>query len=130
MTLELPLALSDRKPEGIRRTPWEILEHMQIAQRDICSQLGMADAFTGAADFSGMDGSRELFIGDVFHKAFVSVDENGTEGEGGTAAHMPCMQDRDHPVHRTGDGSELRSILWITQWGRKRSPNEKSNKGG
>jgi serpin B len=117
MTLELPLALSDRKPEGIRRTPWEILEHMQIAQRDICSQLGMADAFTGAADFSGMDGSRELFIGDVFHKAFVSVDENGTEGEGGTAAHMPCMQATevklDHPFIFLIRDIETGTILFI-----------------
>jgi hypothetical protein len=72
MTWELPPVLSDQKPEGIRRTPWEILEHMQIVQRDIRSHLGMADAFTGAADFSGMDGTRELFIDDVVHKTFVS----------------------------------------------------------
>lgn len=53
--------------------------------------LYMPDAFVfGAADFSGMDGTRELFIGDVFHKAFVSVDENGTEGGGATAVPMPC----------------------------------------
>jgi serpin B len=66
------------------------------------TDLGMPDAFVfGAADFSGMDGSRELFIGDVFHKAFVSVDENGTEGGGGTAAQMPCALSTkvklDHP---------------------------------
>jgi len=55
------------------------------------TDLGMPDAFVfGAADFSRMDGSRELFIGGVFHKAFVSVDENGTEAGGGTAAPMPC----------------------------------------
>jgi serpin B len=53
------------------------------------TDLGMPDAFVfGVADFSEMDGSRELFIGDVFHKAFVSVDEIGTEVAGGTAAPM------------------------------------------
>ncbi len=43
------------------------------------STLGMGIAFTSDADFSGMDGNHDLFIQDVVHKAFVSVDEAGTE---------------------------------------------------
>jgi len=51
--------------------------------------LGMPDAFSrGAADFSGMDGTREFFIGEVIHKAFVSVDEAGTEAAAATAVIM------------------------------------------
>ena len=49
--------------------------------------MGMPDAF-GPADFSGMDGSRNLFVGDVFHKAFMAVDEAGTEAAAATAVVM------------------------------------------
>jgi serpin B len=43
------------------------------------STLGMGVAFTPDADFSGMNGDHNLLIQDVLHKAFVSVDEAGTE---------------------------------------------------
>ena len=41
--------------------------------------LGMRDAFSSRADFSGMDGTKNLFLGLVLHKAFVEVNEEGTE---------------------------------------------------
>jgi serpin B len=53
--------------------------------KDALSQLGMAEAFSDGADFSGMDGNKDLFIQDVLHKAFVSVDEAGTEAAAATA---------------------------------------------
>ena len=50
--------------------------------------MGMPLAFSEMADFSGMTGNRDLFIMDVVHKAFVSVDEEGTEAAAATAVVM------------------------------------------
>ena len=50
--------------------------------------MGMPTAFTGLADFSGMDGTRNLYISDVIHDAFVNVDEQGTEAIAATVVGM------------------------------------------
>lgn len=47
--------------------------------------LGMKDAFTTGADFSGMDGGRDIMIDRVIHQALVAVDERGTEAAAATA---------------------------------------------
>jgi len=52
---------------------------------EVLSAMGMPIAFTGGADFSGMNGSQDLFIQGVLHKAFVAVDEEGTEAAAATA---------------------------------------------
>jgi serpin B len=55
---------------------------------ELLKSLGMPLAFSEQADFSGMDGQRDLFIGEVFHNAFVAVDEAGTEAAAATAVEM------------------------------------------
>jgi serpin B len=54
--------------------------------QDVLREMGMPAAFEpGLADFSGMDGSRDLYIDEVIHKAYVGVDEEGTEAAAATA---------------------------------------------
>jgi serpin B len=60
----------------------------EFGLRETLAGLGMPTGFSSQADFSGMDGTRELFISDVVHKAFVSVDEEGTEAAAATAVIM------------------------------------------
>ncbi|MCB9857577.1 MAG: serpin family protein [Phycisphaerales bacterium] len=64
---------------------------------DVLQAMGMKRAFTSpaepdGADFSGMSGSsdprEQLFIGAVLHKAFVEVNEEGTEAAAATAVVM------------------------------------------
>lgn len=41
--------------------------------------IGMSQAFTRDADFSGMTSSNDIYIDSFMHSAFISVDEAGTE---------------------------------------------------
>ena len=53
---------------------------------DKLATLGMPAAFTDTADFSGIDGKKDLRLSAVVHKAFVQVDEAGTEAAAVTGA--------------------------------------------
>ncbi len=55
---------------------------------DILANMGMPTAFSMGADFSGMNGKKELFIGIVVHQAFVEVNEEGTEAAAATGVDM------------------------------------------
>jgi serpin B len=95
--------------------------------------MGMRDAFNpaGNANFSGMDETRDLYIQAVLHKAFVAVDEKGTEAAAATAVVMglrsaarprpvPVFR-ADHPFLFTIRENSTGSILFM---GRLSEPEE------
>ncbi|XP_023805878.1 leukocyte elastase inhibitor-like isoform X2 [Oryzias latipes] len=57
--------------------------------KKVLVSMGMADAFDmSKCDFSGMSPANDLVLSEVFHKAFVEVNEEGTEAAAATAALM------------------------------------------
>jgi serpin B len=86
--------------------------------------MGMPTAFTaGSADFSGMDGTTDLYISDVIHKAYIDVNEEGTEAAAATAVVMklamapaggsPPLFRADHPFVFLIQDKESGAILFI-----------------
>jgi serpin B len=62
-------------------------------------EMGMPAAFVpGRADFSGIDGTRDLYITNISHKAFISVDENGTEAAAATAVTIGIIGLPPRPI--------------------------------
>jgi serpin B len=93
-----------------------------LGLKDMLEAMGMNDAFNPeVADFSGMDGKRDLYIGDVIHKAFVSVNEAGTEAAAATAVIMigtgmppaPIELTLDHPFIFLIRDIETGAILFV-----------------
>lgn len=83
--------------------------------------IGMDIAFSNDADFSGMNGFGGLFIDKVLHKAFVEVNEEGTEAAAATTVHMmetaipgePKVFDADHPFLYLVQHKETGMILFM-----------------
>lgn len=82
----------------------------EISLADTLAAMGMPQAFSGAADFSGMTGDKDLFISDVFHKAYIGVDEEGTEAAAATAVVMKLTAAPENPLQLTVDRPFLFAI--------------------
>uniref|UniRef100_A0A8D2CP49 Serpin B10 n=1 Tax=Sciurus vulgaris TaxID=55149 RepID=A0A8D2CP49_SCIVU len=91
------------------------------------SRMGMTDAFSQSkADFSGMSLERNLFLSNVFHKAFVEINEQGSEAAAGTGSEvgfrikLPYIEfNADHPFLFYIRHNKTNSILF---YGRFCSP--------
>lgn len=108
LSYELIHSISEQlRPRTIRLGLPKFTFESQFSLSRALADLGMATAFSPAtADFSGMNGHRDLYISDVLHKAFVTVDEEGTEAAAASAVVMrlssaivdePIELNIDHP---------------------------------
>ena len=92
-----------------------------LGLKDKLSSLGMSGAFDGStADFSGMTAESNLKISDVFHKAFVQVNEEGTTAAAATGVWFqlkePPEMKVDHPFLLViKDGRSHNVALFIGQ---------------
>jgi serpin B len=76
----------------------------QINLKQELTALGMGSAFTRQANLSGMTGEKNLFVDEVIHKAFIEVNEQGTEAAAATAAIIGLKSSlREEPVRFTAD---------------------------
>ncbi|KAM4790836.1 leukocyte elastase inhibitor [Cyanocitta cristata] len=107
------------------RLPKFKLEESYDLKSDLAA-MGLLDVFdSGKADLSGMSGARDLFLSEVVHKAFVEVNEEGTEAAAATAGiAMLCMVieedfNADHPFLFFIRHNPTQNILFL---GRYASP--------
>ena len=83
---KLATILAGMTPHGVSITLPRFKVESSFSLQDQLGKLGMPVAFTEMADFSGIDGKTDLFLTSVVHKAYVSVDEAGTEAAAATGA--------------------------------------------
>jgi serpin B len=95
--------VSSLQSTGVALTMPKFEFDSEFSLTDTLAGMGMPIAFSGDADFSGMTGTLALYISEVIHKAFVSVDEAGTEAAAATAVIMPESGPPELPVEVTID---------------------------
>ncbi|WP_353683656.1 serpin family protein [Thermodesulfovibrio sp. 3907-1M] len=129
----LEKTLSYEKIEGIKRSLSLRLVELYLPRfkfeteyslNSVFAEMGMPTAFSNFADFSGMDGTKKLKIDKVIHKAFVEVNEEGTEAAAATAVVMvtksalnepkkPVVFRADHPFIFIIQHNKTGAILFI-----------------
>ena len=118
---ELSAALDGLAPQwvDVRLPKFKLDLNLNLAP--IMKSMGMVDAFeAGVADFSGIDGTRDLSIGSATHEAAVDVNETGTTAAGATVitivstvVFQPTEFTADHPFIFLIRDTNSASVLFL-----------------
>jgi serpin B len=79
--------MRSQRPEVVLALP-KFKMTLPLSLNGYLQNLGMKEAFSYGADFSKMTPSNDLWISSVVHKAFIEIDEEGTEAAAATAVIM------------------------------------------
>ncbi|XP_051825893.1 serpin B6-like isoform X2 [Antechinus flavipes] len=120
------------KPERMKMTEMEVfLPRFKLEENldmeNILQKLGMSDVFDKSkADFSGISAGKNLFLSKILHKAYVEVNEEGTEAAAATYVTIVATCARiiprfvvDHPFLFLIRDNSSKTILF---WGKVISP--------
>nr|CAJ38562.1 serpin 2 precursor [Branchiostoma lanceolatum] len=101
---------------GILIPKFKLVQDFGLSEK--LSEMGMPDLFGTNVDLSGMTGSRDLHVDALLHKAFVDVNEEGTEAAAATAGDIvlsgPTYEfDADRPFLFFIKDNDTNSILFM-----------------
>jgi serpin B len=100
---QISTAISSLKNNQVSLTMPKFKYDSSFGLKGTLSAMGMPIAFTDAADLSGMTGTRDLSIKEVVHKAYVGVDEAGTEAAAASGVVVGTTSMPASPVELTID---------------------------
>lgn len=110
--------VGDLKPQNVALTMPKFRYESSFTLKETLSVLGMPEAFSDRANFLGMTDTERLKINDVVHKAFVSVDEAGTEAAAASRVilspvSLPVPVTIDHPFIFLIRDLEIGAVLFV-----------------
>jgi serpin B len=91
--------LTQLKPRRVQLTLPKFRLEDRLDLNQPLQEMGMTKPFSPLADFSGITGTKDLFINKAIHKTYIHVDENGTEAAAATGVvmNLTAVLEREAP---------------------------------